>query len=60
MVKNLPSNSGDVKDVSLIPELGRFAGEWHGNPLRYSDLSIPWTEEPGRLQSIVPQRVEYD
>ena len=41
MVKNLPANSGDVKDMSLIPELGRFPGEWHGNPLQYFCLENP-------------------
>ena len=59
VVKNLPANAGDVRDVGSIPGLGRFPGEWHGNPLQYSYLRIPWTEEPGGLQSIVSQRVEY-
>ena len=35
MVKNLPANAGDIKDVGLIPELGRSPGG-HGNPLQYS------------------------
>jgi len=30
---NLPANAGDVRDVGLIPGLGRFLGEGHGNPL---------------------------
>ena len=37
MVKNLPANAGDIKDVGLIPELGRSPGG-HGNPLQYSCL----------------------
>ena len=48
-VKNPPANAGDV--VS-IPESGRSPGEGNGNPLQYSWLEIPWTEEPGRLQSM--------
>ena len=48
VVKNLPTNAGDV---SLIPELGRTPGEGNDNPLQYSCLEVPWTEEPGRLQS---------
>ena len=36
----------------VIPESGRFPGEGHGNPLQYSCWRIPWTEKPGRLQSI--------
>ena len=47
--------------ASSIPDSGRSPGEGHGNPL-HSVLAwrIPWTEEPGGLQSIVPQRVGYD
>ena len=35
MLKNPPANTGDV---SLIPELGRSAGEGKGYPLQYSGL----------------------
>ena len=38
LVKNLPSNVGDVGDVGLIPGLGRFPGVGNGNPLQYSCL----------------------
>ena len=31
MVKNLPVNSGDMRDVGSIPESGRFLGEGNGN-----------------------------
>ena len=34
-------------------------GEGNGNPLQYSCLGNPWTEEPGRLQSLGSQRVEH-
>jgi len=34
----------------LSPGSGRSPGEGNGNPLQYSCLEIPWTEEPGRLQ----------
>ena len=33
VVKNPPASAGDVRDLVLIPELGRFSGEGHGNPL---------------------------
>ena len=36
MLKNLPGSAGDVRDTGLIPGLGRFPGEGHGNPLQYS------------------------
>ena len=41
MVKNLPANAGDVRDVGLIPGLGRSLGGGHGNPLQYSCLENP-------------------
>ena len=31
-------------------------GEGNGNPLQYSCLEIPWTEEPGGLQSMELQK----
>ena len=36
MVKNLPANAGNVRDVGLIPGLGRSPGGRHSNPLQYS------------------------
>ena len=38
MVKNLPANAGDTRDVSSIPGSGRFPGGGNGNPLQYSCL----------------------
>ena len=38
MVKNLPDNAEDVRDVASIPGLGRFPGGGHGIPLQYSCL----------------------
>ena len=35
-------------------------GEGNGNPLQYFSWRIPWTEEPGRLQSMGSQRVRHD
>ena len=49
VVKNPPANAGDIRDVGLIPGSGRSPGEGNGNPLQYSCLRIPWTEEPGGL-----------
>ena len=60
MVKNLPANAGDSRDSHLIPGLGRSPGGGNGKPLQYSHLHIPWTEEPGGLQSMGSQRVGYD
>ena len=38
MVKNLPANAGDLRDMGLIPGLGRSPGGEHGNPPQYSYL----------------------
>ena len=38
VVKNLPVNAGDIRDVGSISVLGRSPGEGHGNPLQYSCL----------------------
>ena len=38
MVKNLPANSGDSRDVGLSTGSGRSSGEGNGYPLRYSCL----------------------
>ena len=46
--KESACNAGDP---GLIPGLGRSPGEGNDNPLQYSCLGIPLTEEPGRLQS---------
>ena len=38
MVKNLPANAGDIRDLGSIPGSGRSPGGGHGNPLQYSCL----------------------
>ena len=60
VVKNPPANAGDGGVAGLIPGLGRSSGEEHGSPLQYLAWRIPWTEEPGRLQSIGSQRIIHD
>ena len=41
MIKNLPANAGNARDVVLVPGLGRSPGEGHGNPHQYSCLKNP-------------------
>ena len=53
MVKNPPANTGDI---GSIPGSGRSLGEENGNPLQYSYLGNPWTQEPGMLQSTGSQK----
>ena len=60
MVKNLPANAGDARHVRSIPGLERSPGGGNGNPLQYSCQEIPWTEEPGGLQSMGSERVGHD
>ena len=59
-VQNLPANAGDVKDAGSIPGSGRSPGEGNDNPLHYSCLENPWTEEPSGLQSMGSQRVGHN
>ena len=41
VVKNPSANTGDIRDVGLIPGLGRPPGGGNGNPLQYSCLENP-------------------
>ena len=57
VVKNLPANA---RDSGSIPEWGKSLEEGNGNPLQYSCRNTSWTEEAGRLQSVVLQRVRHN
>ena len=50
----------NVGDGDSTPGSGRFPGEENGNPLQDSCWRIPWTEEPGGLQSMASQRVGHE
>ena len=41
VVKSLPANAGDKRDMGLIPGLGRSPGDGNVNPLQYSCLENP-------------------
>ena len=41
VVKKLPANAGDIRDVGLIPGSERSPGGWHGNPFQNSCLENP-------------------
>ena len=47
--KEPPASTRDVRDMGLIPGLGRPPGEGNGNPSQYSCLGTPRTEEPDGL-----------
>ena len=57
MVKNLPANAGDTREVCLIPESERSLGKGNGNPLQYSclgnsmDRGVGWAAVHGVAKS---------
>ena len=57
MVKNLPA----MQETQVLP-LGQENALKEGMASHFSILAwrIPWTEEPGRLQSVGLQRVGHD
>ena len=61
VVRNLPTNTGDIGDTGFIPGLGRCPGEENGNPLQYSCLENPM--DRGSWQATVhgvAKRVRHD
>ena len=60
MVKNPPDNAGAAGDAGLIP--GSEDPLEEGTATHSSILAwrIPWTEEPGRLESTWLLRVRHD
>ena len=57
MITHLPMQQ--TRDSVSNPGSGRSAGGGHGNHSRILAWRRPWTEEPGGLQSMGSQRVEY-
>ena len=45
MVRNLPTNAGDIGDMGAVPGLGGSSGGGRGNPLQYSCLENPIDSE---------------
>ena len=60
MVKYLSVSAGDIKDrVCSLGWVGLLEEEM-ATQSSILAFSIPWTEEPGRLQSMVLPRVRHD
>ena len=57
VVKNLPTNEGNV---GLSPRLGRSLEKEMATHSSILGWKIPWTEEPGGLQSLRSHRVGHD
>ena len=55
-----PASACNAGDPGSILGSGRSPGGGHGNLLQYSCWRVPWTEEPGGLQSIGLQRVGHN
>ena len=60
VVKNSPTNAGDIRDPGSIPGLGRSPGEGNGSLLQHSCLGNLMDGEPGGLQSTQSQRVGHN
>ena len=56
VVKYPPANAGDIRDVGQEDPLEESMTT-HSSILTWR---IPWTEEPGRVQSILSQRAGRD
>ena len=52
MVKKPPASVRDTRDMGLIPVSGRSPGGGNATSSSICAWRIPWTEEPGRLQSM--------
>ena len=65
MVKNLPANTGDIRDTGSIPGSGRSPGRGHGNLLQYSSLEDPmnrggwWTTVYSHEESDTAKATEH-
>ena len=60
MVKNLPAGAGETRDLGLIPGQEGPLEEEMATHCSILAWRIPWTEEPGGLQSMGLQRVGHD
>ena len=58
VVKNLPANAGDARDMGSIPGSGRSPGVGNGNPLQFSCLENSM-DRGAWLQSMGSQRVRH-
>ena len=62
MVKNPPANAGDIRDPRQVRSLIWEDPLDNGMATHSSILAwrIPWTEKPGRLQSMGLKKVRHD
>ena len=60
VIKNSPANERDVRDSGSIPKSGKSLEEGMATHSSILAQRIPWTEEPGGLQSMGSQTVGHD
>ena len=60
MVKNLPANAGDIRDVGSTSGSGRSPGVGNGNPLQYFCLENPIDKGAWQATVIGSQRVGHN
>ena len=60
VVKNSPANARDVRDTGLSLVWEDPLEEAVANHSSILAWRIPWTEEPGLLQSMGSQRIRYN
>ena len=56
----LPASAGDTRALGSIPGSGRSLEEGMAMPSSILPWEMPWTEDPGGLQSMESQRVGHD
>ena len=60
MVKNLSANAADIRDPGSVPGLGSPLEKEMATHSHILAWRIPWTEEPGGLQSLAWPRFRHD
>ena len=60
MVNNLPANAGDIKDLGSIPGCEDPLEKKMATHSSTLACKIPWTEAPGKLESMGSQRPGHD
>ena len=60
VVKNLPANAVDVKDEGSISRPEDLLEKEMATHSSIFAWRIPWTEEPGRLESTGSHKVRHD
>ena len=60
VVKSLPANAGDERDLASIPGSGKSTGRGHKNPFQYSCLENPMDRGACEAIGMGFQRVRHN